>query len=161
MNRNNSRFNSRLKIKNKLPMGIYRHYTGGYINTIGLARHETTGEPLVIFQTMQDDFSIWAQTPADFSKRVVNQGHMIRRYTYVKNFPDKEVPFEMDYTLDYDPEARTEDQSEDQSEAQPKPQDQVQHVKSSTPKTQVAGVSIGKGKRKPRKYVQGGKIYRR
>lgn len=35
------------------PCGIYRHYKGGRYEVVGCARHESTGETLVIYRPLE------------------------------------------------------------------------------------------------------------
>ena len=173
MNRDNSRFNNRLRPKSKLPLGIYRHYTGEYVNAIAIARHETTGEPMVVFQIMQEDFSIWFQSPTEFTRKVVSKGQIMKRYTHVNDFPSRDTPFDMDYSL-------VAHQSET-SPAEPAPVSLTDPVMSQTYSPAYGSSTMTRSNstssitlsnstnsnhpprsrgHRPRKYIRGGKIYR-
>ena len=56
---------------NNIPLGRYRHYKGKEYRVIGIAKHSETEEPMVVYQCLYGDFSLWVR-PLDLFTQPVN-----------------------------------------------------------------------------------------
>lgn len=63
--------------------GRYRHYKGKEYRVVGLARHSETGEILVVYQLLYDDFSWWVRPAAMFVESVEIDGRRVPRFQFV------------------------------------------------------------------------------
>lgn len=67
-----------------LKPGIYRHYKGMLHEIIGLARHTETGEVLVVYQNLFEDFGLRVRPYEMFIENVTINNNTIPRFTFVK-----------------------------------------------------------------------------
>ena len=63
--------------------GRYRHYKGPEYRVHFLARHSETEEPLVVYQLLYGDRSMWVRPAAMFVETVEHDGRRMPRFTYV------------------------------------------------------------------------------
>lgn len=73
--------------KENFPIGIYRHYKGGLYRVHALARMESTLEPAVVYESLQDsgefpEGTIWVRPLKEFSGQLAAEGEKISRFTY-------------------------------------------------------------------------------
>ena len=60
--------------------GRYRHYKGGEYETVGLARHSETLEPLVVYRALYQDRGLWVRPWAMFFEQVLINGTLQPRF---------------------------------------------------------------------------------
>lgn len=66
-----------------MKLGLYKHYKGKYYQVIGVARHEETHKPLVIYQSLYGDFALWARDQELFESMVEIDGQTKPRFEFV------------------------------------------------------------------------------
>jgi hypothetical protein len=64
--------------------GLYKHYKGQYYQVVGVARHEVTHKPLVIYQAHYGDFALWARDLEVFESMVEIDGTTIPRFEFIR-----------------------------------------------------------------------------
>jgi len=67
----------------ELRPGRYRHYKGNDYQVLGVARHSETGEQLVVYRCLYDDFSLWVRPLAMFMETVAIDGRQVPRFAWV------------------------------------------------------------------------------
>ena len=55
-----------------IPAGHYRHFKGNYYKVLSIVRHSETGEPMVLYQALYDNGSLWVR-PADMWNEAVER----------------------------------------------------------------------------------------
>lgn len=68
--------------------GIYQHYKGNRYRVIGVSRHSETGEPLVVYQCLYGDYSLWVRPLDMFMETVRIDGDDIPRFERVQSLED-------------------------------------------------------------------------
>ena len=58
--------------------GLYRHFKGNYYRVLSIARHSETTEPMVVYQALYGNYSIWVR-PADMWNETVERGGKVTR----------------------------------------------------------------------------------
>lgn len=69
-----------------MKLGLYQHYKGAYYQVMGVARHEETHEPLVIYQSLYGDFALWARRQEVFENVVEINGEEIPRFKFIREY---------------------------------------------------------------------------
>lgn len=64
--------------------GIYEHYKGQRYRVIGLCRHSETDEPLVAYQCLYGEFSLWVRPLDNFLESVTVDGEQVPRFERVQ-----------------------------------------------------------------------------
>lgn len=64
--------------------GKYRHFKGGEYRVLGVASHSETGEPMVVYQALYGDRSLWVRPAAMWLETVEYEGRKVRRFTYME-----------------------------------------------------------------------------
>lgn len=64
--------------------GKYRHFKGGEYRVLGVASHSETGEPMVVYQALYGDRSLWVRPAAMWLETVEYEGQKVRRFTYME-----------------------------------------------------------------------------
>ena len=59
---------------NKIKLGKYRHYKGKDYQVLGVAKHSETGEKLVVYQKLYDNYSLWVRPYSMFIEEVEING---------------------------------------------------------------------------------------
>ena len=68
-----------------IKLGIYQHYkTKNFYQVIGVARNESSHEPLVIYQSLYGDFGLCARVLSDFESKVDLDGKQVNRFEFIK-----------------------------------------------------------------------------
>lgn len=67
-----------------MKLGLYQHYKGAYYQVIGIARHEETHEPLVIYQSLYGDYALWARKREVFESKVNIDGQEVSRFKFIR-----------------------------------------------------------------------------
>lgn len=63
-----------------IPLGEYEHYKGNQYSVLSVARHSETLEPMVVYQALYGDHSIWVRPAAMFLETVKVDGLMVPRF---------------------------------------------------------------------------------
>jgi hypothetical protein len=75
-----------------LKLGIYKHYKGGFYRVVGEARHENTGDILVVYRSISRGIEtgegpMWVRPLDQFSEKVTITDRVgerqVSRFTYV------------------------------------------------------------------------------
>ncbi len=63
--------------------GRYRHYKGMDYRVLGLARHSETLEPMVVYQALYGDGTLWVRPAAMWNQTVTCEGKSVPRFTWI------------------------------------------------------------------------------
>lgn len=66
----------------EIKIGKYKHFKGGEYYVIGIAKHTTTNDELVIY--IDKDKNVWARPKDEFLGTVDVDGKLIPRFTYME-----------------------------------------------------------------------------
>jgi hypothetical protein len=69
-----------------IPCGVYQHYKGNRYLVLGVARHDTTEDVLVIYARLypRSGLPLSARPIADFTGEVENEkGERVKRFRYI------------------------------------------------------------------------------
>lgn len=75
-------------VQNKnFPLGIYRHYKGGFYRVHAIANMESTHEAVVVYESLQDsgefpEGTFWVRPLREFTEQLDAEGDKISRFTY-------------------------------------------------------------------------------
>ena len=64
--------------------GKYRHFKGMEYCVLSLAKHSETCEPMVVYQQLYGDHSVWVRPLAMFLETVVRDGKEMFRFTEIE-----------------------------------------------------------------------------
>lgn len=67
-----------------LKPGLYRHYKGNDYQVFHLVTHSETGEKLVVYRCLYDDFSAWVRPLDMFTGTVEIEGEVTPRFKFVR-----------------------------------------------------------------------------
>lgn len=59
----------------KIKIGKYRHYKGKDYQVLGVAKHSETGEELVVYKKLYDNYALWVRPVKIFTEEVETNGH--------------------------------------------------------------------------------------
>lgn len=70
-----------------LKIGAYKHFKGGNVEVIGIARHTETLEEMVVYRhTKQDGIEgLWVRPLSMFLEEIEKDGRLVPRFQYVGN----------------------------------------------------------------------------
>ena len=63
--------------------GIYRHFKGNRYETLGIAKHSETLEPMVVYRALYGEGGIWVRPAAMWLEMVTREGKTFPRFTYL------------------------------------------------------------------------------
>lgn len=63
--------------------GVYKHYKNNYYLVLCVVQHTETGEKLVVYQSLYDDFALWSRPLAMFVSDVEYNGIVQPRFKKV------------------------------------------------------------------------------
>lgn len=70
--------------------GIYEHFKGQRYRVIGLCRHSETEEPMVAYQCLYGDHSLWVRPLDNFLETVDVDGEQVARFERVQALSDSD-----------------------------------------------------------------------
>ena len=70
-------------MRNNIKLGRYRHYKGKEYQVMGVAEHSETGEDLVVYRKLYDDYSMWVRPIAMFLEEVEVDGKKMHRFEFL------------------------------------------------------------------------------
>ena len=70
-------------MQNKIKLGKYRHFKGKEYQILGVARHSETGEEMVVYKKLYDDYSLQVRPFAMFIEDVEVEGKKVPRFEYL------------------------------------------------------------------------------
>ena len=73
------------------PTGHYRHHKGGEYRVLGVVRHSETLAPMVLYQPLRGDGTLWVRPHAMFFDQVVVDGVRRPRFARIDG-PDTGTP---------------------------------------------------------------------
>lgn len=68
---------------NQIKTGKYRHFKGKEYQVLGVARHSETGDELVVYKKLYDDYSLCVRPFAMFTEEVEWNGKKMPRFEYL------------------------------------------------------------------------------
>jgi len=71
------------KLKNNIKPGIYKHYKNKKYKVICEATHSETGEQVVVYQCLYDDYSMWVRPKEMFTELVEVDRKRIPRFEFI------------------------------------------------------------------------------
>ncbi len=66
-----------------IKLGRYRHYKNKDYQVLGIARHSETGEELVVYKKLYDDYSMCVRPLLMFIEKVEVNGKKMSRFEYI------------------------------------------------------------------------------
>lgn len=66
-----------------LKPGRYRHFKGNEYRLLFVATHSETREPMVVYQALYGEKSLWVRTAAMWTERVERDGYSGPRFRYL------------------------------------------------------------------------------
>jgi hypothetical protein len=79
-----------LTSSSKLVPGVYQHYKGKYYLILFTCQHTETQEEFVIYQTLYDNFKVWARPLTMFTEDIDYNGAAQPRFKYAANSSEAE-----------------------------------------------------------------------
>jgi len=75
-------------MKQHLKIGVYKHFKGGFFKVLGVAKHETTQEELVVYREISRGLEtgegpLYVRPLAEFQEEVEYRGKTSQRFQYV------------------------------------------------------------------------------
>lgn len=70
-------------MRNNIKLGRYRHYKGKEYQVLGVAEHSETGEDLVVYRKLYDDYSLWVRPIGMFMEEVDVGGKKMHRFEFL------------------------------------------------------------------------------
>ncbi len=70
-------------MRNNIKLGRYRHYKGKEYQVLGVAEHSETGEDLVVYRKLYDDYSMWVRPIGMFLEEVEFEGKKMHRFEFL------------------------------------------------------------------------------
>ncbi len=70
-------------MRNNIKLGRYRHYKGKEYQVMGVAEHSETGEDLVVYRKLYDDYSMWVRPIGMFLEEVEVDGKKMHRFEFL------------------------------------------------------------------------------
>ena len=80
-----------INLKDKMKLGLYRHYKGNYYLVKAIATHTENAEKVVVYQSLYGDFGNWVRPQTMFTETVDYQGQLVDRFTFISN-PNENPP---------------------------------------------------------------------
>ncbi|WP_111885087.1 MULTISPECIES: DUF1653 domain-containing protein [unclassified Acinetobacter] len=68
----------------QVKQGIYQHYKGQLYQVFHVATHSETGEKVVVYQCLYDDYSMWVRPLEMFMETVEIDGEVIPRFKLIQ-----------------------------------------------------------------------------
>jgi len=68
---------------NQIKLGKYRHFKGKEYQILGVARHSETGEEMVVYKKLYDDYSLQVRPYIMFIEDVEVEGKKVSRFEYL------------------------------------------------------------------------------
>jgi hypothetical protein len=69
---------------NKIKLGKYRHYKGKDYQVLGMAKHSETGDELVVYKKLYDDYSMWVRPYSMFIEEIEVDGKKVPRFEFLE-----------------------------------------------------------------------------
>ena len=70
----------------EIPLGIWRHFKGGYYEVLVVAVNARTAEQSVVYRNPDNPRWVWTRTAEDFLEKVEHYaGAMVPRFIYVRS----------------------------------------------------------------------------
>jgi hypothetical protein len=69
-----------------IPLGIYQHYKGDFVDVIGVARHNETKEEMVVYRHLGEGESagLWVRPVGMFLEQVMKEGNCGPRFAKIE-----------------------------------------------------------------------------
>lgn len=66
-----------------MKLGLYKHYKGNLYNVLGIARHSEDLSELVVYQSLYNDYRLWARPKDLFLSTIELNGKEQPRFEFV------------------------------------------------------------------------------
>ena len=66
----------------QIKLGKYRHFKGGEYRLLGIAKHSETLEPMVVYEALYDNSSLWVRPAAMWTEHVERDGYCGPRFQF-------------------------------------------------------------------------------
>ena len=73
--------------------GIYQHYKGKYYLVITEATLEETLAPMIVYQALYDEYTLWIRSQEDFLSHVTSEklGYSGPRFLYIRDWTGQDA----------------------------------------------------------------------
>lgn len=68
----------------EIKLGKYKHFKGNEYSVIAIAKHSETLEPMVVYQALYGEKSIWVRPAAMWNEIVEKDGYNGPRFQYIE-----------------------------------------------------------------------------
>ena len=68
---------------NEIIPGKYRHFKGNEYEVLGIAKHNETLEPMVVYKALYGDGELWVRPLSMWNEEITRDGKTFKRFQYI------------------------------------------------------------------------------